>query len=250
MDIRPEQIIWSADVTPEELRDVVRSEALPVGTVIKLDRLYFEKYGKDSITYCQERGYPVFADAKIAEIPDKVIGITKTYLHYKPWMLNVMAGICSTMKLEDENPKKIDALKRFADACAEVGTKSCAVTVLTSKTAETCQFEFGSEPIDQVMWYVDQMCACGLTDIVCSPQEASKIRSITTYDKLLINTPGVRLPTSDANDQARIATPLSALKNGSDRLVIGRDLTGSREDGPIVERIKRNYAKIMANLKE
>ncbi len=250
MNIKPEQIIWSADVTSGELREVIEAKALPLGTVIKLDRLHFEKYGKDDITYCQEHGYPVFADAKIVEIPDKVIGITKTYLDYKPWMLNVMAGICSTRAIEDENPKKIDALKRFADACAEVGTKSCAVTVLTSKTAETCELEFGAKPIDQVLHYVDLMCECGLTDIVCSPQEARKIRSIGAYDELSINTPGVRLPTSDANDQARIATPLNALKNGSDRLVIGRDLTGSPEDGSIVERVKKNYAKILASLEE
>ena len=133
-----ERIIWSADVDWPQLKEVVDCGALPKGTRIKLDRLFFAKDGheKKIITYCQDAGYPVFVDAKIIEIPDKVVAIAEIYLKYKPWMLNVMAGVCSTGYIDVENPKKNDALKRFADACKEAGTKSCAVTVLTSKSEE------------------------------------------------------------------------------------------------------------------
>ena len=37
-----------------------------------------------------------------------------------------------------------------------------------------------------------------------------------------------------------------ALKNGADRLVIGRNLTEG--EGDIAERIKRNYVRIMENI--
>lgn len=246
VNIKPEQIIWSADVKLDGLREVVDSKALPEGTVIKLDRLFFEENDKSIITYCQENGYPVFVDAKIVEIPDKVVAIANTYLKYKPWMLNVMAGACSTGIIDSDNPKKIDALKRFAEACAEVGTKSCAVTVLTSKSQELCEREFNSYPNDQVLFYVSLMNDCGLTDIVCSAQEAAEIRSNAAFNNLSINTPGIRLPNSSIDDQQRIMTPAKAIQSGADRLVIGRNITEG--DGDIAERIKRNYARIIENI--
>ncbi len=254
--IMPEQIIWSADTTWENIKAVIENEALPKGTVIKLDRLFFETHNKDTITYCQDRGYPVFADAKIIEIPDKTLGIAGVYLDYKPWMLNVMAGCCSTgyttkkepEKIQD-NPKSKDALERFANACAEVGTKSCAVTVLTSKTEDLCLEEYSALPIDQVLFYVELMCDACLTDIVCSPLEATSIRKEARYNGLSINTPGVRLPGSNADDQARILTPVKALLGGSNRLVIGRDLIRGDENLSLVERVKINYARIIENIK-
>lgn len=234
-----EQIIWSADLDWPSLREVIDSRILPPGTVIKLDRLFFEKNPKEIITYIQDAGYYVFVDAKIIEIPDKVIAITEIYLEYRPWMINIMAGACSTGKVTADNPKHVDTMKRFADDCAKVGTKSCAVTVLTSKSEEMCCKEFYFDSETQVLKYVDLMTECGLTDIVCSPKEAAAIRKNMKYDGLCINTPGVRLADTSADDQQRIMTPYLALENGSDRLVIGRNLTEG--EGEIVDRIRRNY---------
>ena len=238
-DFKSEQIIWSADLDWPSLREVIDSRVFPPGTVIKLDRLFFEKNPKEIITYIQDAGYYVFVDAKIIEIPDKVIAITEIYLEYKPWMINIMAGACSTGKVTADNPKHVDAMKRFADGCAKVGTKSCAVTVLTSKSEEMCCKEFYFDSETQVLKYVDLMTECGLTDIVCSPKEAAAIRKNKKYDGLCINTPGVRLADTSKDDQQRVMTPFLALENGSDRLVIGRNLTEG--EGEIVDRIRRNY---------
>lgn len=248
MLINPQQIIWSADVDVYDLERVITKQALPKGTVIKLDRLFFENNDKSLIEFCQEHGYPVFVDAKIIEIPDKVVAIAETYLKHKPWMLNVMAGACSTGLSESEDPKRVDALARFAKACSDAGTRSCAVTVLTSKTESTSMQEFGVSSLEQVSCYAKMMKLCRMTDIVCSPLEAYELRRTHEFEGLDINTPGVRLPDSSVDDQARIMTPARALSNGADRLVIGRDLTNG--DGDIVERVKRNYARIMENIED
>ena len=245
--IELETIIWSADVSWDILKQVVDKVLLPRGTVFKLDRLFFEENDKEIITYCQDAGYHVFVDAKIIEIPDKVIKIANTYLKYKPWMLNVMAGACSTGLLEKKKEgDQIDALKRFADACAEVGTKSCAVTVLTSKKPCVIREEFRRGHSEQVLTYVEMMHQAGLTDIVCSPQEAADIRNIAKYNELSINTPGVRMPGSSKDDQSRTATPLNALRNGADRLVIGRDMI--RGDGDMLDNIEKNYHDIFMHI--
>lgn len=232
-------VIWSADVDEVTL-DRVLVHDLPL-RLIKLDRLGLTRMGLAKIGRVQNGGFRVFADAKIAEIPDKVIEVARLHLKYRPWMLNVMAGICSSGLMTHEDPKRIDALKRFADECLSVGTKPCAVTVLTSKSEGLVGDEFnGRTPIDQVLYYAEMLLQAGFTDMVCSPLEVTRIRADSRFDNLQLNTPGVRLPGSNAEDQERIDTPAGAIAAGADRLVIGRDLTNGD--------LRENFAKIAANL--
>jgi orotidine-5'-phosphate decarboxylase len=233
-----EVVIWSADVDESTLDGLVLA-GMPV-KLIKLDRLGLTRMGLMKIASVQDLGYQVFADAKIVEIPDKSLELAREHLRYRPWMLNCMAGICSTGEMTHEDPKKVDGLKRFADACHEVGTKPCAVTVLTSKTERLARREFGTQVIDQVVFYAGLLVDAGFTDMVCSPREAKHIRDYPEFDRLQLNTPGIRLPGSSADDQARVDTPRAALEAGVDRLVIGRDLT----NGDLAE----NFKRIDANL--
>lgn len=236
-----EVVIWSADVDEATL-DAVLVPDLPL-RLIKLDRVILTRAGLNRIAQVQDRGFKVFADAKIAEIPDKVIEIARLHLRHKPWMLNVMAGVSSSGNTLDSNPRQHDALKRFADACNDVGTLPCAVTVLTSKTPQMVYEEFHRRtPEQQVLVYVEMLLAAGFTDVVCSPLEAVAIRKESRFDGLNLNTPGIRLPGSDTHDQARVDTPAAAIANGVNRLVIGRDLTNGN--------LRENFARIDANLNE
>jgi orotidine-5'-phosphate decarboxylase len=234
-----EVIIWSADVDEATL-DEVLVDGCPL-QYVKLDRLGLTKMQLRKIRDVQERGFSVFADAKIAEIPDKVLEVAKLHLEYRPWMLNCMANISSSGIIKHEDVKKIDGLKRFADLCLAAGTKPCAVTVLTSKTEAMVEREYnGRTPIDQVLVYVEMLLDAGFTDVVCSPLEVPAIRAEARFNKLDLNTPGIRLPESDVRDQARVNTPAAAKAAGATRLVIGSDLT----NGDFAE----NFRRIDANL--
>jgi len=233
-------VIWSADVDEPTLDRALSNSALPL-QFVKIDRLGLTRMGLDKIDVVQFQGFKVFADAKIAEIPDKIVELAKLHLAHHPWMLNVMAGVCSTGRIGDPDTKKVDALKRFADVCRDVGTRPCAVTVLTSKDEPMVAREFnGRTPIDQVLVYTEMLIDAGFTDMVCSAKEAVAIRDEPAFDLIQLNTPGIRLPGSSADDQARITTPFGAISAGVDRLVIGRDLT----KGDLV----RNWNRINANL--
>lgn len=239
MTVASDVVIWSADVDEATL-DGALVDTLPL-RLIKLDRLGLTRMGLHKIGAVQDRGFKVFADAKIAEIPDKVIEIAKLHLEFRPWMLNVMAGDSSTGFMVHKDPKKVDALKRFADECLKVGTRPCAVTVLTSKSDDMVLDEFnGRTAIEQVFFYAELMLAAGFTDLVCSPLEAEFIRSQSEFNKLELNCPGIRLPGSSTDDQARTDTPFGAVAAGVNRVVIGRDLT----DGDLRE----NFAKVDDNL--
>ncbi len=236
-----EAIIWSADgLTPSELYAVL--DLMPDLRRVKLDRLFVRKYGDEPIVHLTERGYDVFNDAKLTEVTSKLIELAEVELATDPWMLNCMAGSTSTGKLEHPTPQKVDALKQFADLCHETGTLPCGVTVLTTKEDEHVEGEFnGRPPIDQVLWYADLMIKCGFTDMVCSPQEAQAI--VDEFGSAIsTNTPGIRLPDSPPDDQARTKTPGEAIKAGATRLVIGRPIS----KGNPAENIEKIVADILS----
>lgn len=219
------RIIWSADVA-DEVTLMGHLDRMPELRIVKIDRLFLTGIDLWLITRLREKGFCVFVDAKIIEIPSKVVAIAGRYLQHKPWMLNCMAGAQSSGLLTHEDPEKIDGLKRFADACHAAGTRPCAVTVLTSKTDEVVSREFNERTsIDQVLYYVEMLLECGFTDVVCSPKELPAIRAESLFDSLDLNTQGIRPAGSDAGDQARADTPEAALAAGATRLVIGRPIT-------------------------
>jgi orotidine-5'-phosphate decarboxylase len=154
-----------------------------------------------------------------------------------------MAGILSTGYVTHEDTNKVDALKRFADACHEVGTRPCGVTVLTSKSDDIVNAEFnGRSSIEQVLYYVEVLAQCGFTDVVCSPLEMEAICSESRFDKLDMNTPGIVMPGADQRDQARTNTPGKAIAAGATRVVVGSALT----KGDPTE----NFKAIVANIAE
>lgn len=215
------QVIWSADdLRPSQIIDIIKCPEYPRDKVaVKLDRDFFTQYHLRHIEIIQEQYHvPVFVDAKIIEIPSKALKIASRHLKYHPWMLNVMAGACHT------NLPYNDFLHDFAKACLDAGTLSCAVTVLTSKSPVLIAEEFGLSVADKTSkpaeFYANLAQKCGLTDIVCSPQEIDTIKEFG----LDINTPGVRLDGDEHDDQARVDTPHGAISSGAKRIVVGRSI--------------------------
>lgn len=234
------KIIWSADgLRPSQIIDIIKCPNFPKEKVaIKLNPLFFTRYHPRHIEIFQERhGVPVFVDPKIIGIPTEAAEIAKCYLEYHPWMLSVMAGACSSGLPCD------DFLHTFAGLCLDVGTLPCIVTVLTSKTVVMIREEYGLSLSDNtskpVEFYADLAKECGLTDVVCSPLE---IAAVKKYG-LSINTPGVRLSGDSHDDQARVDTPASAIKNGANRLVIGRSIYNPAKDK--VEDVPKNIQRIL-----
>ena len=70
--------------------------------------------------------------------------------------------------------------------------------------------------------------------IVCSGLEAKVVRKIIGPN-LEIFSPGIRMPNDLNNDQQRVCTPLESIKNGSDKIIMGRSLI----KGNIIENIDR-----------
>jgi orotidine-5'-phosphate decarboxylase len=108
--------------------------------------------------------------------------------------------------------------------------KLIGVTILTSHSQSQLDqsFKFLNEtPISQIsLNLVESSYEKGLRHFVCSPHEAKALKNIFPEIKLV--TPGIRLGGINKvsnDDQSRASTPLQAIENGSDMLVVGRPLT-------------------------
>jgi len=110
-------------------------------------------------------------------------------------------------------------------------TMIAAVTVLTSLgSADLDAIGLRGPLPDAVRRLAVLAVEAGARALVCSPREVAAVRAEVGPDIKLI-TPGVRPPGSDRNDQARVATPEEALREGADLLVIGRPITGAPDPG-------------------
>lgn len=235
-----QRVMWSADV-PDEGTVVANAINMKGLCRIKIDRLFTDRRGKGIISILNRLGFEVFYDAKYIEIPSKLEELARDGVSYQPWMLNCMAGGISSGRRTDEDYEKIDGLRRFAMVCLDAGVLPCAVTVLTSKTAEVVEQEFnGRTAEDQVIFYAEVLVDCGFTDMVCSPLEAAAIK--TRHLAIRTNTPAIRFADSNADDQARTNSPGGAIASHAARIIMGRDLT----KGDPAENFARAIAEIEA----
>jgi len=109
------------------------------------------------------------------------------------------------------------------------GPRVLAVTILTSLASQDLE-ELGisGTAAEAVVRLARLAQSAGLDGVVASPREISAIRQACGPGFLIV-TPGIRPASAVTNDQARIATPASAIAAGADYLVVGRPITGAAD---------------------
>ena len=134
-----------------------------------------------------------------------------------------------------------DMLKAIKKKAKQINKnlKILGVTVLTSLNYKSLKEIGYTNTVEKiVLKQADIIHKSGCDGIVCSAKEAKLIRK--KYKKLLIITPGIRLPGDSSNDQARVMTPKDAFKNNVSGVVIGRSITQGN--------IKNNIKKLIDHL--
>ena len=108
------------------------------------------------------------------------------------------------------------------------------VTILTALSDSDLK-EMGNEStVDNHVKSLAEIAKEMKVGIVCSGHEAKVVRKIIGPD-LSIFTPGIRMKNENKNDQKRICTPSESIKNGSDKIIMGRSLI----NGNIEENLKK-----------
>jgi orotidine-5'-phosphate decarboxylase len=180
--------------------------------MIKIGSVSFNTFGHQAISYASNKGFKIFLDLKLHDIPNTVKKSIKGLVSLPIDMMTIhTSGGLEMMK----------AAKKAVDG---TDIKIFGVTALTSLSDEDTSLIFKRTAAEQVNTMLDLAEQAGIDGVVCSPHELSLV---SKRESLLSITPGIRLKDSN-DDQNRVMTPKDALKQGANFLVIGRPITEAK----------------------
>ena len=226
------KIILALDTTnlPEAI-NIVQKIKNKIFTV-KLGLEFFNAHGKNGIKKFNDIGITnLMLDLKLKDIPETIYKSIKALSGIQFGYLTVhgQGGKSMIMKAK----KAVDEI--------EAQPKILMVTILTALNDEDLK-NMGSNA--SVIVQVEKLANLAKdvnVGIVCSGKEAKIVRKIIGPN-LSIFTPGIRMNNDDKNDQQRICTPVESIRNGADKIIMGRSL--------IKGNIEENIDKVSNSIKD
>ncbi len=199
---------------------------------VKLGLEFFNAHGKMGIKKFNEIGINnLMLDLKLKDIPKTIYKAIKALDDIK----------FSFLTIHGQGGKPM--IEEAKKAASEINSKPSIlmVTILTALSDNDLK-DIGNDNtvVDQVkkLGKVAQEMKIG---VVCSGHEAKIVRKIIGPD-LLIFTPGIRMKNDDKDDQKRTCTPEESIKNGSNKIIMGRSL--------MIGNIEENIDKVSNSIKE
>jgi len=180
--------------------------------MIKVGSVSFNALGHQAISYASNKGFKIFLDLKLHDIPNTVKKSIKGLVSLPIDMMTIHTS------------GGLEMMKAAKNAVDGTDIKIFGVTALTSLSDEDTSLIFKRTAAEQVNTMLDLAEQAGIDGVVCSPHELSLV---TKRESLLSITPGIRLKDSN-DDQNRVMTPKDALKQGANFLVIGRPITEAK----------------------
>jgi orotidine-5'-phosphate decarboxylase len=213
---RPENpLVVALDVSHPTSADALASALAPHVGMLKVGLELFWAAGPSVLQRIGSHG-PVFADAKLHDIPNTVERASANIARLGVHMLNVHA-------LGGEEMMR--AARSGADRGAiEAGVPAplvLAVTVLSSRSGEGL-----ASPSSLAF----EAMTSGLDGVVVSGEDVRDVRAVCGDDFCLM-VPGIRPAGGNGHDQVRVLTPAAAIESGADYIVVGRPITGA--DDPV-----------------
>ena len=194
--------------------------------MVKIGSISFNSIGKDIIYYAAEKGFDIFLDLKLHDIPNTV----------KKTIQGLSLLPISMLTIHTSGGK--DMMMAAMESVSDTQIKVFGVTALTSLSDDEINEIFQRTSSEQVNAMLDLAESAGIDGIVCSAHELKLIKKRST---LLSITPGIRLQDSN-DDQKRVMTPKEAINLGADFLVIGRPITEAENIGEALEEIFQNIS--------
>ena len=194
--------------------------------MVKIGSISFNSIGKDIIYYAAEKGFDIFLDLKLHDIPNTV----------KKTIQGLSLLPISMLTIHTSGGK--DMMMAAMESVSDTQIKVFGVTALTSLSDDEINEIFQRTSSEQVNAMLDLAESAGIDGIVCSAHELKLVKKRST---LLSITPGIRLQDSN-DDQKRVMTPKEAINLGADFLVIGRPITEAENIGEALDEIFQNIS--------
>ena len=179
--------------------------------MIKIGSVSFNTFGHEVINFVSKKGFKIFLDLKLHDIPNTVKKTVEGLAVLPIKMLTIHTSGGKEMMMA------------AMEAASGFGIKIFGVTALTSLNDEDTNNIFQRTASQQVNAMLDLAESAGIDGVVCSPYELDLVNK---RELLLSITPGIRLKDSN-DDQKRVMSPRKAIDLGADYLVIGRPITRS-----------------------
>ena len=196
----------------------------PLKCMIKIGSVSFNSIGQEIIFYAANKGFDIFLDLKLHDIPNTVKKSVENLSKLPIKMLTVHSS------------GGFEMMRASVEAVSGTEVKIFGVTALTSLNDNDTIEIFNRTSSEQVQKMLDMSETAGIDGVVCSPHE---LKIVKERESLLSITPGIRLQNSD-DDQKRVMTPKEAIDLGADYLVVGRPITESDD-------IRRSLQEIYLN---
>ena len=200
--------------------------------MFKVGKQLFTHAGPKVIDMIRKRSQNIFLDLKFHDIPTTVAkaGAEATKLNVSMFDLHALGG-------SEMMRKTVEASRATAKEFGIPKPLILAITILTSMDEDSLK-EVGIRGplLEEVGQLAVLAMKAGVDGVVASPQEIGIIRQ-KCGEKLLIVTPGIRLPSDKKDDQKRTLSPKEAISAGADYLVIGRPIKEAKDPLEAVQRI-------------
>ncbi|URQ69326.1 orotidine-5'-phosphate decarboxylase [SAR86 cluster bacterium] len=179
--------------------------------MIKVGSVSFNAIGHEAINYVAAKGFEIFLDLKLHDIPNTVEKSIQGLISLPICMMTIhTSGGLEMMKVAKKAVQGKD-IKIFG---------VIALTSLSDKDTNTIFKRTASE---QVKAMLDLVQEAQIDGVVCSPHE---LEIVVERKSLLSITPGIRFSKS-ADDQNRVMSPKDAFLKGANYIVVGRPITNA-----------------------
>ncbi len=188
--------------------------------------------GNALVEELRRRGYKIFLDLKLHDIPNTVAGAVRSATRAGASLLTIHASGGSAM------------LRAAAEAASQPDAPHLlAVTVLTSMDAsELDAVGVPASPAEQVLHLARLAWSSGIRGMVCSAEEVATLRRELGPEAALV-VPGIRPAGTAVEDQRRVATPAQAIVSGASMLVVGRPITKAQDPAIAAKEILAEIAR-------
>src|SRR3954467_1352822 len=204
----------------------VAQRVQPWFAVAKVGFELYAEAGPAAFQALQDKGFRVFADLKLHDIPNTVGRAARVLGRHGVDFLNFHAAGGEAMLRAG-----VEGLVEGARDAGHARPVALAVTVLTS-----------DPNVDAMDARLDVARDAGCDGVVCAGSDLQRARARA----LRTMVPGIRLAGDDANDQARVDTPGDAIARGADWLVIGRSVTGADDPERAAAEVSRQVSEALS----
>ena len=208
------KIIVAIDTYDPEEANAILDQLNPDLCKIKIGSVVFNSVGKPFLKEASSRGFKIFLDLKLHDIPNTVHEAILGFHDCDIDMLTVHLSGGEAM------------LKKAMLAGKAIDAKVIGVSILTSLEESDTMALFDNKLDHQIRNLFEIAVKANLDGVVCSPHELEMSNKILNSDSIKI-TPGIR-DIKVADDQARIMSAKEAIEKGATFLVIGRPITQAK----------------------